>query len=243
MYRTGDLVRWRPDGRLDFLGRRDGQVKLRGFRVEVGEVEAALGEHPAVRDAAVVVRDDGGDKRLAAFVVVAGDAAASDEPGGDPAGDPAATLRAWLQRRLPDYMVPAAIVAVDALPLNPNGKVDRRELARRPLDAEPAAGESGSVAPRNEIEELLAGIWEELIGGQRAGGPAIGVHDDFFALGGHSLHATRHMHRVREVLGIDLPVRALYEAPTVAALAVLVEERLVAELQAMSDEEVERLAD
>jgi acyl carrier protein len=137
-------------------------------------------------------------------------------------------------------MVPAAVAAVEALPLDPNGKVDRRELARLPLEAPAAAvpEADGFVAPRNEVEELLAGIWQELIGV-----PRVGVHDDFFALGGHSLHATRHMHRVREALGLELPVRALYEAPTVAALAARVEEGLLAELAALSDDEVQRLVE
>ncbi|HKH46250.1 MAG TPA: amino acid adenylation domain-containing protein, partial [Thermoanaerobaculia bacterium] len=204
LYRTGDLARWRPDGALEFLGRADAQVKIRGFRIEPGEIEAALCLHPEVRQAAVAVREDlsgaarTGEKRLVAYV----------EPA-VPAG-----LRAWLQERLPDHLIPAAFVALDALPLDPNGKVDRRTLPA-PVWQEERPGDE----PRTPLEDLLAGIWAELLRRER-----VGVHEDFFDLGGHSLLATQVVSRVREVCGVELPLRRLFEAPTVAGLAAQVEE-------------------
>lgn len=201
MYRTGDRVRWRADGEIEFLGRLDQQVKIRGFRVEPGETEQALARHPAVRACAVVAREDRpGDRRLVAYVVGAD---ASLEP---------EDLRAFLGRALPDYLVPSAIVAMSQLPLTPNGKVDQRAL--------PPPGRSEGVVtpdfvpPRNQVEQVLAGIWGELLRRDR-----IGVLDNFFALGGHSLLATQVVSRIRRVLAVDLPVRALFETPTVAALA------------------------
>ncbi|MCP4656799.1 MAG: amino acid adenylation domain-containing protein, partial [bacterium] len=172
LYRTGDVVRQLADGRIEFLGRRDDQVKVRGFRIELGEVEAALGRHPGVRESALVVQDDGaGGKRLVAFVVAQG------EP--PPAS---AELRGFLRETLPDYMVPAAWVAIEALPLTPNGKVDRAALGRRAPEAIAAAPAEGHVAPRTPAEEVMAGIWSRLLDRER-----IGVHDHFFELGGHSL--------------------------------------------------------
>jgi amino acid adenylation domain-containing protein len=198
LYRTGDLVRRRPDGAIEFLGRIDSQVKIRGFRIEPGEIEAALLRHPAVTEAAVLVREDGpAGRRLAAYVA--------------PSGDPA-ELRAFLAESLPDSMIPSAWAVLPALPINPNGKVDRRALAALEVQ-----GGDASVAPRTPVEELLAAAWEELLGVR------VGVHDDFFALGGHSLLAIRVASRVREVLGVELPLRAVFENPTVAALAAAVE--------------------
>ncbi|HSK77319.1 MAG TPA: amino acid adenylation domain-containing protein, partial [Thermoanaerobaculia bacterium] len=205
LYRTGDLARRLPGGELEFLGRADGQVKIRGFRIETGEVEAALAGHPGVREAAVVAREDGGERYLAAYVAPA--------PEGAP--EPAA-LRAFLCEQLPDYMVPAAFVLLEKLPLTPNGKLDRRALPA------PERGTAGSwVAPRGPVEEILAGIWAELLDVELAG-----AHDDFFALGGHSLLATRVVSRVRRSLGVELPLRAVFESPTVAGLASRVEEAL-----------------
>ncbi|HEU0078336.1 MAG TPA: amino acid adenylation domain-containing protein, partial [Longimicrobiaceae bacterium] len=204
MSRSGDLARWRPDGVLDFVGRTDFQVKIRGFRVEPGEVEAALLGHPALADAAVVARDGaGGVKRLVAYVVA----------GRSSAAPPAGELREFLRERLPEYMVPAAFVALDALPLTSRGKTDRAALP------EPeAAGEDGQLAPATPTEEVLAGIFAQVLGTER-----VGVRDGFFDLGGHSLLATRVASRVRGAFGVELPLRALFEAPTVAGLAARVD--------------------
>ncbi|HEV2735094.1 MAG TPA: amino acid adenylation domain-containing protein, partial [Longimicrobiaceae bacterium] len=197
-YRSGDRARWLPSGELEFLGRTDAQVKIRGFRIEPGEVEAVLARHPAVRDAAVVVREDApGERRLVAYVAAA-----------DGAGADAAELRAHLRGRLPEYMVPSAVVVLESLPLTPTGKVDRRALPA------PEGAAEESVAPRTPAEATLAGIWAEVLGAER-----VGVHDDFFALGGHSLLATRVAARVQEAFGLELPLRAVFEAPTVAGLA------------------------
>ena len=201
-YRTGDRARWRAEGELEFLGRTDAQVKIRGVRIEPGEVEAALRRHPAVREAVAAVREDGGERRLVAYVAAA-----------DGADVDAGELRAWLRGSLPDYMVPSAVVALDALPLTPTGKVDRRALP-----APDASAGGAYTAPRGEAEERLAAIWAEVLGAER-----VGAHDDFFALGGHSLLATRVVSRVRETFGRELPLRALFESPTVAGLAAWLE--------------------
>jgi amino acid adenylation domain-containing protein len=200
LYRTGDRVRWLADGVLEFLGRVDFQVKIRGFRIETGEVEAVLAEHPSVREAFVMAREDApGEKRLAAYVV--------GEGGRGP--DPEA-LRAWLRDRLPGYMVPADWVALEALPLTSNGKTDRAAL---PAPAGPGA-EREYTAPRTATEEVLAEIWQGVLGVE-----TVGVHDDFFALGGHSLLAARVVGRVRRTLHAEVPLRVLFETPTVADLA------------------------
>ncbi|HEX7240350.1 MAG TPA: amino acid adenylation domain-containing protein, partial [Longimicrobiaceae bacterium] len=204
MYRTGDRVRWSARGEVEFLGRLDAQVKIRGFRIEPGEVEAVLHAHPGVREAAVTVREDApGERRLVGYVV-------PREPG----AVETAELRRWLAQRLPEHLVPGALVALEALPLTPNGKLDRRAL--------PAPGPGGtgaSAAPRTPAEEVLAGIWADVLRAER-----VGVHDGFFELGGHSLLATRVVSRVRDAFGVELPLRAVFEAPTVAALAERVEE-------------------
>jgi amino acid adenylation domain-containing protein len=202
LYRTGDRVRWLASGELEFLGRIDQQVKIRGFRIEPGEVEAALLALPDVAEAVVEVREDTGEKRLVGYVVPA-DADAPEVRMKE-------ALREALLARLPEYMVPAAFVMLDALPLTSHGKVDRRAL---PAPEWGGAGE-GRLAPRTPVEELLAGIWAEVLGRE-----AVGVEEDFFALGGHSLLAMRVLLRVERSFGVDLPVRAIFEAPTVAALA------------------------
>ncbi|HET7460810.1 MAG TPA: amino acid adenylation domain-containing protein [Longimicrobium sp.] len=200
MYRTGDRVRWRAGGVLELLGRLDVQVKVRGFRIEPGEVEAVLRRHPGVERCVVVGRDGGaGEKRLVAYVV--GGAEPSD-------------LAEHLRGALPEYMVPAAWVKLDALPLSPNGKVDRRALPA----PDPVHADDAHEAPRTPVEEVLAGIWAELLERER-----VGVRDSFFALGGHSLLATRVVSRVRAVFGVELTLRALFDAPAVAELAERVE--------------------
>ncbi|MFD0904252.1 amino acid adenylation domain-containing protein, partial [Actinomadura sediminis] len=196
MYRTGDLARWNRDGHIEYLGRLDHQVKVRGFRIELGEIETALAAHPAVSQSVVVAREDNaGDTVLVGYVV-----------GDDP--DPA-ELRAFAGTTLPEYMVPAAVVVLDAMPLNPNGKLDRAALPAPDLAAT-AAGR----APRDAREEALCAVFAEVLGVER-----VGIDDGFFELGGDSLKATRVASRARAVLGVDVKVRAVFEAPTVAALA------------------------
>ncbi|HEX9944536.1 MAG TPA: amino acid adenylation domain-containing protein, partial [Thermoanaerobaculia bacterium] len=210
LYRTGDLARLRPSGELEYLGRVDRQVKVRGFRIEPGEIEAALTRHPAVAEAAIVLRDDlPGGRGLAAFWVAAGPVA----PG-------APELRAFLKERLPEPLVPAAFIRLDRLPLTPNGKMDRHALAASflPVAGEPA-GEAWA-APRTPAEELMAGLWSDLLGRER-----VGVHDDFFDLGGHSLLATQLVSRVRETFGVEIPLRTVFEAPTLAALVAAIHGR------------------
>jgi acyl carrier protein len=209
MYRTGDRARWGADGVLEFLGRIDRQVKVRGFRIEPGEVEARLAAHPGVREAVVLVREDGsGENRLVGYVV----------PSGEGVG--AAELREHLAAGLPEYMVPGALVVLESLPLTPNGKVDRAALP--PPDGDGAAREF--VPPRTPTEEVLAGIWAEVLRRER-----VGAHDDFFALGGHSLMATQVVSRVRDRLGAEVPLRELFEASTLEGFARRVEAGRAAE--------------
>ncbi|HEV2145827.1 MAG TPA: amino acid adenylation domain-containing protein [Longimicrobiaceae bacterium] len=199
MYRSGDRVRWCGDAELEYLGRLDEQVKIRGFRIELGEIEAALFAHPGVREALVLARDNGsGERRLVAFVVPAAEGVSTAE------------LRGWLRERLPEYMVPAGVTALEAFPLTPNGKLDRRALP----SAEAGAPTGGYAAPRTPTEEVVAGIWADVLRIER-----VGVEASFFQLGGHSLLATRVVARVRSALGVELPLRTLFEAPTVARVA------------------------
>ncbi|WP_338927353.1 amino acid adenylation domain-containing protein [Mycetohabitans endofungorum] len=199
LYKTGDVARYLPDGNLELLGRNDEQVKIRGFRIEPGEIEACLTAHPQVRDAVVVAIGEGSAKRLVAYVQAEADECL------------ASTLRAQVAASLPEYMVPSAFVRLDAWPLTPNGKLDRRAL---PAPDDAALAHQAYEAPQGELETTLATIWAELLGVER-----VGRHDSFFALGGHSLLAMRLISRVRTALGVDLAIRTLFEAPTLAGLA------------------------
>ena len=202
VYRTGDLGRYLPDGEAVFAGRADQQVKIRGFRIEPGEIQATIGRLEGVRESVVVAREERGDRYLAAYVV--------PEIGAAP--DLASRLRPFLAARLPDYMVPAAFVELPALPLTPNGKVDRRALPA------PQRQAAGTAAPRGPVEERLAGLWADLLRLDR-----VGAHDNFFALGGHSLLATQLVSRVRGAFQVELPLRMIFEMPTVADLAAWIE--------------------
>jgi amino acid adenylation domain-containing protein len=217
LYRTGDRVRWLPAGELEFLGRIDHQLKVRGFRVEPGEIEAALRTHPQVREAVVLLREDvPGRQRLVAYVTgAAGTPVAPAE-----LRDRLAELRRHAAERLPEYMVPAAFVALESLPTTSGGKVDRRALPAPEWTAE-----EEHVEPRTVVEELVAGIWAELLETGR-----VGVTASFFAMGGHSLLATQVVSRLRETFGVEVPLRALFETPTVEALSRIVEDGLLGAL-------------
>lgn len=205
LYRSGDLARWRRDGTLEYLGRNDEQVKIRGFRIELGEIEAALVRHAHVRDAAVIAREDvRGEKRLVAYVVLT-------DHSDSPTAPPAETLRAHLKAALPDYMVPSAFVLLEQLPLTANGKLDRRALPAPDIRAHASRSYE---APQTEIEETLAGIWRELLQIER-----VSRNDDFFELGGHSLLAMQVMARIESVFNAEMPIRLLFELPTVQELA------------------------
>ena len=207
LYRTGDKARRLANGDIEFLGRIDNQVKLRGFRVELGEIESVLGRHDGVGQCVVVARGTaGGDKQLVAYVV-------PDKESTVTAGE----LRSYLQERIPDYMVPAVFVFLDELPLTPNGKVARNELPEPEVDF--ADEETSYVAPRSPAEEMLAGIWSTVLNREQ-----IGVEDDFFTLGGHSLLATQVVSRVRDVFGVEVPLRELFEYPTIAGFANRIDE-------------------
>jgi amino acid adenylation domain-containing protein len=213
MYRTGDLVRRTRAGDLEFLGRTDDQVKIRGFRIELGEVESALRAHPALTAAVVLAKPDpAGQKRLVAYA--AGDVTAAD-------------LRAFLGRQLPEHLVPSAFVVLDALPVNASGKLDRAALP------EPAEETADYVAPRSPEEQLIADIWAEVLGV-----PRVGLGDDFFALGGHSVLAAKVRMRLQAAFGVDLPLPVLFQTTTVAALAAVVHTEIEAELAGMSEQEL-----
>lgn len=212
LYRTGDLARYQIDGNIEYLGRVDQQVKVRGFRIELGEIEAALGSNPKVKEAVVVVSGGSGenaDLRLVAFVVPS-----VDNGQGLPDVN---ELKATLRQTLPEYMLPSAFVIQDELPLSPSGKVDRKALAALQAFERPDI-KVEYVAPRNETEETLVHISQELLRLEK-----VGVHDNFFELGGHSLLATQFISRVRDEFDIELPLRKLFELPTVASIAVFVE--------------------
>jgi thioesterase domain-containing protein len=202
MYRTGDLARFRSDGQLDFLGRMDHQVKVRGYRIELGEIESGLVQHPDVRAAVVMAREDSpGDQRLVGYVTLESGATAT-----------MADLRRSLKQTLPDYMVPAVVMAVDRFPLSPNGKVDRKALPVPPTAERDLDGDY--IAPADNLEQQLVAVWEEVLQVK-----PVGINDSFFDLGGHSLLVVRLLDRVREVLHQDLPAAAVFQAPTVEEFA------------------------
>jgi amino acid adenylation domain-containing protein len=244
LYKSGDLGRYFPDGNIEFLGRIDHQIKIRGFRIELREIETVLSQHAAVREAVVLAREEVENpksqienlklgKRLVAYVVPVKERACNTSE-----------LRNFVKQKLPDYMVPSAFVFLDGLPLTPNGKINRKALPDPEDSSEP---KENFVAPRTPVEELLAEIWAGVLKLD-----TVGIHDNFFDLGGHSLKATQVMSRVRETLAVDLPLRVLFEAPTVAELASGVEQsiaeageleefaRNMAEVEALSEEEMER---
>lgn len=220
MYRTGDRARWRTDGQLEFLGRADDQVKIRGYRIEPAEIEAALTAHPAVAHAAVLVRDG---RRLIAYAVLR--PATAPRPAAAPQ---AGELREHLALRLPAFMVPDAVVLLAALPLTANGKLDTAALP----DPDPAGTTARYVAPRTEAEAMVVDLWQKVLGV-----PKVGVLDDFLSLGGDSLLVTRVAARIRADIGLDVSIRDVFESPTPAALAARVEALLIAEIDALSEEE------
>ncbi|WP_332961113.1 amino acid adenylation domain-containing protein [Microcoleus sp. AR_TQ3_B6] len=205
LYKTGDEARYLSDGNIEYLGRIDNQVKIRGFRIELGEIEAAIAEYPGVRETAVIAREDVPDQKyLAAYIVPNHSYAIATSE-----------LRGFLKQKLPDYMIPGVFVVLDALPLTPNGKVDRRALPAPEFQPEL---QQSLLAPRTPIEEMLTSIWADVLRIE-----VVGVHHNFFELGGHSLLATQVISRVRDTLAVELPLRSLFEAPTIAELASRVE--------------------
>jgi len=207
LYKTGDLVRYLPDGNLEYLGRIDNQVKIRGFRIELGEIEAALAQHPFVKENAVIVHEvSQTDKRLVAYIVLHKGQVIENT-----------TLRSFLTERLPDYMVPSAFVTLENLPLTPNGKIDRRALSQLSVISYQLSEET-FVTPRTPDEKLLAGIWASVLGIER-----VGIHDNFFELGGHSLSGTQLMSRICDTLSVAIPLRQLFESPTIAGMAKIID--------------------
>ena len=225
LYRTGDLGRYLPNGNIEFLGRIDHQVKIRGFRIELGEIEWALQSHPSVREAVVVAREDSSwEKRLVAYLVA------------KEAGITVKEVRSFLREKLPDYMMPSFFVKLDSMPLTANGKADRKALPN-PYDVQPES-EEHYVMPRTPLEQKIAEIWKQVIGMDR-----VGVHDNFFDLGGHSLLATKVVMRLREAFQIELPVRCLFESPTVESLTRTVEVLRTQGLSALSSESPDLVAE
>jgi len=225
LYRTGDVARFRPDGSIAFLGRADDQVKIRGYRIELGEVTAKLNQHPAVRTSHVTAREDRpGEVYLVAYVVPAS--------GHEPI---AADLQAFLGTVLPDFMVPATYVRIESVPMTANGKVDSAAL---PVPTpENGMRDASGEGPRTPLEARLAEIVAMTLGLAQ-----VSIHDDFFQLGGHSLLGTQLISRVRDTFAIEIPLLTLFESPTVAELAAEVERLIVADVEAMSDEEVRQFS-
>ncbi|WP_341530413.1 amino acid adenylation domain-containing protein [Nostoc sp. UHCC 0302] len=212
IYKTGDLGRWLPDGNIEFLGRIDNQVKIRGFRVELEEIEALLRQHSSVRETVVIVRDNTGEKRLVAYLVPQTESQHSPE-------DLVSELRQMLKQRLPQHMMPSAFMLLEDLPLAPSGKIERRALPAP--DFTQLQKDSTFVAASTPIQEMLTGIWTEVLGLEK-----VGIHDNFFELGGHSLLATRVISKVRQLFEVELPLRRLFEQPTVGGLATVIEKAI-----------------
>ncbi len=217
LYRTGDMVRALADGELEFRGRRDGQVKIRGYRIEVGEIEVALSQHPAARACVVVVKEESGDRRLVAYVVPAQNWGELEKP--EAQARLALELRRYLQERLPTYLLPGALILLEALPLTSRGKVDHAALPAPEQGA--GAGIEEAEAPRTLIEEILTELWIQILPGKSS---RVSRHDHFFRAGGHSLLATQLVARLRQVLGVELPLRAIFDTPTLAGLAQQIEQ-------------------
>ena len=223
LYKTGDLARYLPDGNIEFLGRIDHQVKIRGFRIELGEIESILNTHPQIQQTVVIATEElPGNKRLVAYVVTSDESLTTKQ------------LCEFLKEKLPEYMVPSAFVTLDGLPLTPNGKVDRKALPEP--DGE-ITREQEYVAPRTPSEEILANIFANVLGVQK-----VGIHDNFFDLGGHSLLATQVISRIRQAFAVDVPLRNLFEEPTIANLSKIIENShslLLQQLQITSAEQLE----
>jgi hypothetical protein len=231
MYRTGDLGKWRKDGTIEFLGRNDLQVKVRRSRIELGEIEARLGEYDGIKEAVVVARKEaGGEKRLVAYYTAKEKAGRSAE---EKAEIGAEELRSYLSDRLPEYMVPAAYVRMEKLPLTVNGKLDRKALPSPDGDAFAA---KAYEAPQGELETELAAIFEDVLKLKK-----VGRQDNFFSLGGHSLLATRVISHLRSNLGVDLGIRTMFEVSTVASLAPIIEKLILKEIQQMPEAEILRI--
>ena len=235
VYKTGDKARYLPDGNIEFLGRIDNQVKLRGFRIELGEIEGILSQHPLVKENVVILREDNpGEQKLVGYLV-----SLVNKP------LPLTELRNFLREKLPEYSLPSAFVFLEQLPISANGKIDRKSL---PIPTQACNVTNNYTPPNNAIEEILAGIWAKILHLQR-----VGIHDNFFDLGGHSLLATQVISRIREAFAIELPIRCLFESPSVAQLAQTLNEkeatpgitekraRILQKLENMSPEEAKRL--
>lgn len=239
IYNTGDLARYLPDGQIEYLGRNDSQIKIRGYRIELGEIESMLGRHPAILQNAVILREDApGNKQLVAYYITEDDSTV-----------PWVELRQYLGEYLPDYMVPAVAMELDAMPKTPNGKIDRKSLPL-PSDLRSGVGETSYVAPTTPTEQDVAEIWQTVMGIDK-----VGIHDNFFDLGGHSLHATRVLARLRNDLNVEVPLRTMFTTPTVAGLSIAITELLAAEqddaelatmlseIEDLSEEELKALLD
>ena len=220
LYRTGDLVRWRPDGNLEFCGRADQQVKMRGYRIELSEIESALNAHPQIKQNVVRARDNEGDIQLVAYFT-------SEQPELS-----APELREYLRNKLPEYMIPARFVRLPALPMTAGGKIDTQALPDPSLSQ---AESQAFVPPDTALEAALAEIWAEVLRVER-----VGMNDDFFELGGHSLLATSLISRLRDAFAVDLSVHELFERPTLRLLAPLIDEMLINQMEMMSEETAEK---